>query len=145
MDFYLVLQGKFVRDPFYPTAVIWSTSKSSVFFIGKISLDGKKKIQKCYFGKKVQKLIFFLITNFFIQFDHFHPFEQIFIKLWWFHPKSGRKCCTFYFIAATRSIIENLQKKHCLSLSILYWGGRVEERIRLVGWGEERTVGVVQR
>jgi hypothetical protein len=53
-----------------------------------------------------QKLIF-LSPNFSSNLTIFYPFEQIFIKLWWFHPKSRWKCCTFYVIGSTRSINEN--------------------------------------
>ena len=77
----------------------------SVFFTGEFF-----SFKNANFGDFFSKT-HFLIAIFFIQFDHFHPFEQIFMKLWWFRPKSGRKCCTLYFIGATCSINENLQEK----------------------------------
>jgi hypothetical protein len=52
----------------------------SVSFAGKISPDGPKKFKNANFGKKIPK-IHFLITKFFIQFDHFHPIWPIFIHL----------------------------------------------------------------
>jgi hypothetical protein len=67
-----------------------------------------------------QKLIF-LLPKFSSNLTIFHLFEQIFIKFWWFHPNSGQKCCTFYFIGAICSINENLQKKHCFVLTLSPW------------------------
>jgi hypothetical protein len=73
-------------------------------------------VKYCQLAKRILILaIIFLLPRFSSNLTFssiFHPFEQIFIKLWWFHPKSGWKCCTFYFIGATRWINENLQKKH---------------------------------
>jgi hypothetical protein len=58
-----------------------------------------------------QKLIFLLpksSSNLTIS----HPIWPFFIHSSNFSSKSRRKCCTFYFIGATRSINENLQNKH---------------------------------
>jgi hypothetical protein len=71
-----------------------------------------------------QKLIF-LSPNFSSNLTIFYPFKQFFIKLWWFRPKSGWKCCTFYVIGATRSINENLQKKHrSVCWTVVQWATR---------------------
>jgi hypothetical protein len=69
---------------------------------------------RLFFSKMLILAIFF--KNSFSYRQNFHPIWPFFIKLWWFHPKSGRKCCTFNFIGTTCSINENLQEKHYLEL-----------------------------
>jgi hypothetical protein len=103
----------------------WNIAKWRFFF-------SKMLILAIFF----QKLIF-LSPNFSSNMTIFHPFWQIFIKLWWFHPKCGRKCCTFYFIGATCSINENLQNKHwfeCNNLLVpMEWGAAI-----FWGWSATR-------